>query len=986
MDSLTTIVAAIRGSQVPAFDAAIARLGNPAEARIGEALDRLDPDGGGTHFMSLHAITGPGGGHAAHLVLEFTADGSERRALERIVAAIGTELEPIFRQVPDWSDNVALLDYLLAHRLKVGQGLFANAGLCFAGTPGMSVGRIRGEADLARFVAPLVDNGRPDLRPIDRLAEVRNAVEAEPRLAWALEPPPPPLRTGSNPPILGLILRYALPFFPQYMWPFGLLLAAFTIVIVLTLSGWRLVAGLLLAVAGVVALMFATLALLYLALRKQERNDWADPSAPDPATLREINARENRRAQNHMVSITRRKPGPVRWFTLRAAFWSGRINVTRIYPPGFLGTIGTIHAARWVTIPGTRQLAFFSNYGGSWESYLEDFITEAHEGLTAVWSNTIGFPKTRNLFQQGATDGERFKRFARASMKPTLFWYSAYPNLITDQIRRNADIRRGLAATLTNDEAIQWLALFGSYPRPVAKLQTREIQSLVFGGLGFMPHGACLLFDLPEDEVRARAFVARLYPATAFGDGRKLRRDSVLTVALGGRALERLGLPPECIGGFPPAFLEGMGTDGRARILGDTGEDSPEKWRWGRTASDVALLVYGVTEADVAALEAEARAAAADAGMSEPHRIPLVPARKPAIEPFGFVDGVSQPVIRGTDQANRSNDPIHLVQPGEFVIGYPDNRGNIPPQPELSPLADPKNLLPLADGSRAFGTAIVESPRAIARNGTFLVIRQLEQDVDAFSAYCEREAGRIAERLPEPYEVDADFVAAKLIGRWKDGSSLVRNPYYPYGREVARKALRDSAREPAFLEPAQPPETEKPETARPESAPASASPIPAPTVPSRRQDNDFLYGTEDPQALRCPIGAHIRRGNPRDTLRPGLLEQVAISNRHRIRRVGRLYREGPGEKPGLLFMCLNGDIERQFEFVQQTWLANPGFQGLDRQQDPLINDREKGSVCYLIPSNDGPARLAPMPSFVRTLGGGYFFMPGRSFLAWLGGL
>jgi len=982
MDSLTTIVAAIRGSEVPAFDAAIDRLGNPADGRIREALDRLDPDGGGTHFMSLHAIPGPDGGDA-HLVFEFTADGSERRALERIVAAIGDDLEPIFRKVSDWSDNVGLLDYLLAHRLKVGQGLFANPGLCFPGTPGMSVGRIRREAELARFIAPLIDNGEPDLRPIDRLAQVRQAVESEPSLAWALEPPPPPLRTGSNPPIWRLILTYTPGFFPQYMWPFGLLLAAIALVLVFTLSGWHLAAGLLLAVAGVTTLMFGTLVLLFLALRKQERNDWADPRSPDPDTLREINARENHCAQNHMVSITRRKPGPVRWFTLRTAFWSGRINVTRIYPPGFLGNIGTIHAARWVTIPGTRQMVFFSNYGGSWESYLEDFITEAHEGLTAVWSNSIGFPKTRNLFQQGATDGERFKRFARASMKPTRFWYSAYPDLITDQIRRNADVRRGLAATLTNDEAIQWLALFGSYPRPPAKLQTSQIQSLVFGGLGFMPHGACLLFDLPEDEARARAFVARLYPCTAFGDGRKLRRNSVLTVALGGRALERLGLPRECVSGFPPAFLEGMGTDGRARILGDTGEDAPEKWRWGRQASDVALLVYGVTEADVAGLEREVCAAATANGMGEPYRIPLAPAEKPSIEPFGFVDGVSQPVIRGTDQANRSNDPIHLVEPGEFVIGYPDNRGNLPPQPELSPLADPRNLLPLADGSRAFGTSVVESPRAIARNGTFLVIRQLEQDVDAFNAYCEKEAIALAARLPEPYEVDADFVAAKLLGRWKDGSSLVRNPYYPFEDEIKRKAKRDAAREQVAPEPHA---TKTPETARPETAPGGSTSIPSPTVASSYQDNDFLYGVEDPQALRCPVGAHIRRGNPRDTLQPGSLEQVAISNRHRIRRVGREYRPEPGGKPGLLFMCLNGDIERQFEFVQQTWLANPGFQGLAGQQDPLIADRTKGSNGYLIPSNDGPARLAALPSFVKTLGGGYFFMPGRSFLAWLGGL
>ena len=76
-------------------------------------------------------------------------------------------------------------------------------------------------------------------------------------------------------------------------------------------------------------------------------------------------------------------------------------------------------------LPNSKDFVFFSNYGGSWDSYLEDFITKAHEGLTAVWSNTVGFPRTENLFQKGATDGERFKRYARRSMLATPFWFSA---------------------------------------------------------------------------------------------------------------------------------------------------------------------------------------------------------------------------------------------------------------------------------------------------------------------------------------------------------------------------------------------------------------------------------------------------------------------------------------------------------------------------------------------------------------------------------
>ena len=125
-----------------------------------------------------------------------------------------------------------------------------------------------------------------------------------------------------------------------------------------------------------------------------------------------------------MISVTQRKPGLLRAFTSRLVFWVIGELATRSFRPGFLGDIGTIHFARWVTPPRSPDVIFLSNYGGSWESYLEDFITRAHNGLTGVWSNSIGFPRSENLFQKGATDGERFKRYARRSMVPTPFWYS----------------------------------------------------------------------------------------------------------------------------------------------------------------------------------------------------------------------------------------------------------------------------------------------------------------------------------------------------------------------------------------------------------------------------------------------------------------------------------------------------------------------------------------------------------------------------------
>jgi deferrochelatase/peroxidase EfeB len=961
MDSLVTIVAPVRQAHLTQLERLIDGLGNPADSKVRAGLDIEDDDGAGTHFMSLHAIPDDQS-EDAWLVFEFTADGDPRAAIDRIVSAIGPTLEPVFAAARDWEARTGLADWLDAHRITVGAGLFANPGLCFAGTPGMSVARIRKEAALAGFVAPLVGDGRPSLRPLDRLAAVRAAVAASPEHRWALEAPPPPAREGRPMPgVPALVGELAWPFIRTYLWPAALiLLATFAIAWPVTRDLGRAAMLTLLALGMLVPAILMWLGGTYLGLRRQEARDWTDARAPARDTLKEMGRRENHCAQNHMVSVTTRKPGMVRWFTLRIAFWLISMLATRVYRAGFLGDISTIHAARWITIPGTRKLVFLSNFGGSWESYLEDFITRAHGGLTAVWSNTIGFPRAKNLFQDGATDGERFKRYARASMQPTRFWYSAYPDLTTDHVRCNAAMRRGLSAALTNDEAAQWLALFGSAMRPEEKLETMEIQSLVFGGLGFMPHGACLLYRLPDEEVKARAFLAGILPHIAFGDGRRLRRRAVLTVALGGGALAKLGLPGECVNGFAPAFLEGMSEENRARLLGDTGADAPSAWEWSDARHDLALLAYGKDAAAIARLEAVVTAHAGAAGMAPPHRVPLAEVVKPVKEPFGFVDGVSQPVIRGTYQSFRNNDPIHLVEPGEFIIGYPDNRGNLPPEPELSPLADPGNVLPIAERSRAFANSIVDAPRALARNGSYLVIRQLEQDVTGFWDYCWSESRRLSPRMPPPYDVRPDFIAAKLVGRWRDGTSLARNPYYPMPKQES-------------------------ESARPPTNPTGATAIQSTAARNPRGDNDFLFGVEDPEALRCPFGAHIRRANPRDSLMPGSMEQVSISNRHRIYRLGRLYAPQEGRNPGLLFICLNGDIERQFEFIQQTWLVSPAFHGLTGEQDPLTSSGSADATGYLMPSHDGPVRMKPLPKFVTTLGGGYYFMPGRSLLAWFGG-
>jgi deferrochelatase/peroxidase EfeB len=161
------------------------------------------------------------------------------------------------------------------------------------------------------------------------------------------------------------------------------------------------------------------------------------------------------------------------------------------------------------------------------------------------------------------------------------------------------------------------------------------------------------------------------------------------------------------------------------------------------------------------------------------------------------------------------------------------------------------------------------------------------------------------------------------------------------------------------------------------------------------RDNTFTY-RDDGGGFKCPVGAHIRRANPRDSLEPGPQESAKLTRRHMIMRRGRAYgpplarfqkEERPQER-GLFFVAVNANIGRQFEFMQQTWLNNPKFDGLLDETDPISGARDPrlgGSLT--IPEQPVRRRLTGLPAFVTTRGGEYFFLPGLPalrFLAQLG--
>ncbi len=780
-------------------------------------------------------------------------------------------------------------------------------------------------------------------------------------------------------------------------------------------------------------------------LRIKELRDEPDPSQATPERIEELGRIEDHQgyAHNHFMALGDFKPGLFRTLVHAFALWGIKMIIIFYYRPGFVVDMGTIHYARWWRLPGSKKSIFFSNYDGSWDSYLEDFITRARWGQTAAWSNWQGFPKTKFLIFDGARDGDRFKRWVRTKQQTVPFWYSRFPHLTTDQIRNNALIHHGLARIKTDSEAREWLRCFGSMPRVDNLIETDEVQSIVFRGFRDLPYSACLILKLPDLADNKLGYWLQNQAAhISFGDRQVMGQEKEVGVVPDGTGFGHKGMlqvkeavPDKAVdlrdvtvavtdtqgmaspvatpvlflalsaegfrkihGGpsaghdlpeaFPPAFKIGMAK--RARILGDFDDAAPETWRWsdvpgiGKVAAEGALMIYAATpDALDSAIEAQAKLLEDHQG-AVLEKTKCAPAwdapEKAGLEHFGYRDGISQPVIRGTERFAKGMPERDIVEPGEFILGYKSNQGYFPPSPLVRAEDDfAGNLsVPSSRELSRFPDFGIEksgaSPHDFGRNGSFIVIRELQQHVDEFEDFAAQKAeeiiGKSKPKTAKPYQIvyrhlpkligqepNANWIKAKLMGRWPDGRPLIGNPV-PYDRENARTGRGDTP-------------TSVQDAARHRA----------------EHDNDFSYGIDDPQGLACPFGAHIRRTNPRDSKQPGDAWEQTITNRHRLLRRGRSYTRGVDEK-GLLFVALCGDLERQFEFVQQTWTNSPSFHGLTDEPDPIISAAKtmKDDDCpaqFTIPTPAGPVKLTGMERFVTTRAGGYFFLPSRSALTFL---
>ncbi|MGC1409051.1 MAG: hypothetical protein WA864_08945 [Acetobacteraceae bacterium] len=195
-------------------------------------------------------------------------------------------------------------------------------------------------------------------------------------------------------------------------------------------------------------------------LRRRENSDAVIAPQPTPEHVSALSELEDRDVTNQFSAFGTVKPGWFRLSTLVLIFWVLNFSTRQIYTRGRLARVGTIHFARWVFMDNRRRLLFASNYDGSLDSYMDDFINKVAYGLNLVFSNGIGYPRTKFLLSGGAKEEMAFKYYLRRHQVPTQAWYKAYPGLTTADLARNTQIREGLESqTMTEAEARRWLAL-----------------------------------------------------------------------------------------------------------------------------------------------------------------------------------------------------------------------------------------------------------------------------------------------------------------------------------------------------------------------------------------------------------------------------------------------------------------------------------------------------------------------------------------------
>jgi Dyp-type peroxidase family len=435
-----------------------------------------------------------------------------------------------------------------------------------------------------------------------------------------------------------------------------------------------------------------------------------------------------------------------------------------------------------------------------------------------------------------------------------------------------------------------------------------------------------------------------------------------MNVALSASGLKALGVADADLNAFSPSFQHGM--KAKSSELGDTGVNDPSTWVKPLGSPDVhALLIIAADDrSDLDAATLRHIQKLSDHGLVLLFdQYGKVRPDLPGHEHFGFKDGISQPGVRDFTPAganpNEGQPGQPLLYAGEFVLGYP---GQQPPPAPPTPIPGPPNYEPAPNTQPPQpttstvptepGPVVLDGPEW-AKDGSYLVFRRLRQDVAGFAEYLSKTAAAAG--------AQPSLLGAKLVGRYQSGCPLERTR--DEAADLDTSIADPSIKEPSLLEDA--------------------------------KVNNFGYASDTDGGI-LPRAAHIRKTYPRDEETPG--GGAADTETHRILRRGIPYGEpyesgaqpgsrhaGDAEFPndrGLLFLCYQSSIERQFEVVQSVWANNPNFPRPGDGEDPIIAQSKEPRT---LAAPNLPGSPLTIKQFVTTTGGEYFFAPSISALATL---
>ncbi|HEX5658876.1 MAG TPA: hypothetical protein VFX59_16895 [Polyangiales bacterium] len=522
----------------------------------------------------------------------------------------------------------------------------------------------------------------------------------------------------------------------------------------------------------------------------------------------------------------------------------------------------------------------------------------------------------------------------------------------------------------------------------MSHLDLHDIQGNIvkaYGRYGF-PKGRYILFTVCEGDA-GRAFVQALAPSittsapwrtAAQGKGAAIP-EVTTNIAFTYRGLKALGVPRASLQTFPDEFA--MGMRARRDILGDDGPSAPEKWDpvWTEESMPVDILI-SINGRDDACLEkryqeilALEKASAGGVVLLKGHSGPnpdyqaataIYDQDGPtAKEHFGYTDGIGDPFFKGvgshesnligggkvTTHSPEGKQGWEPLETGEFILGYKDEAFECPEAP---------------------------SPKLLSHNGTYMVYRKLHENTESFDDYLEH----VGKEFPGGKEA----LAAKFAGRWRNGAPVSK---FPTEKEAGEFAERWNKAKQEIASTSDPKEREEKK---------------ARFAALNQQFSAFDY-RDDQSGGRCPLGAHIRRANPRSALefcQAGAFETPgALANRRRIIRRGLPYGESytpeqrrDAQDHGIVFMALGASIRRQFEFVQQQWMNYGNDFQLANEKDALLGNHgksERGATGSMVVQTDPkqpepPFFCAKIPRFVETRGGEYFFVPSLTALRMIG--